>query len=215
MKAVVFDLDGTLTNTLESLAYVGNKTLESLGLEARPMEEYKYFAGDGVDTLIKRFLMAAGDLECENYKKAYEFFMTEFTGDCTYKVEPYEGIKETLVALKEKGMKLAVLSNKIHPKTVEVVYKFFGENTFDIIQGQMDGLEKKPHPEGALQISKRLGIDVSEIMYVGDTDVDMKTGTSAGMFTVGVLWGFREEDELVENGANKIISHPSELLDLI
>ena len=118
-------------------------------------------------------------------------------------------------ALKEKGLKLAVLSNKPHARVMEVVYKFFEEGTFDVVQGQVDGVNKKPDPQGAITISKILGVDTTECIYVGDTDVDMKTGKSANMYTVGVLWGFREEEELRTNGADKIVSKPSEIVELV
>ena len=117
--------------------------------------------------------------------------------------------------MKEKEMKLAVLSNKPHARAVEVVYKFFGEGLFDIVQGQVDGVAKKPDPQGAILIAKKLGVETNECLYVGDTDVDMKTGKSADMFTVGVLWGFRDEEELRTNGADKIVSKPSEIMELL
>ena len=214
-KVAIFDLDGTLTDTLESIAVAGNKTLESIGLEARSIEEYKYFAGDGADTLVRRMLVAAGETECKLFDKAYNFYRKEFAIDCTYNVEPYDGIMDMVKALKEKGLKLAVLSNKPHARTVEVVYKYFKEDIFDFVQGQIDGINKKPDPQGALSIAKKLGVDTSECIYVGDTDVDMKTGKSANMYTVGVLWGFRDEKELIENGADKIVSKPNEIVELI
>lgn len=214
-KVAIFDLDGTLTDTLESMAVAGNKTLESVGLEKRSVEEYKYFAGDGADTLVRRMLVAAGDSECKLFDKAYNLYRKEFAIDCTYKVKTYDGIMEMVKQMKDKGMKLAVLSNKPHARAVEVVYKFFGEGLFDIVQGQVDGVAKKPDPQGALLIAKKLGVETNECLYVGDTDVDMKTGKSADMFTVGVLWGFRDEEELRTNGADRIVSKPSEIIDLL
>lgn len=214
-KAAIFDLDGTLTDTLESMAVAGNKTLESVGLEKRSVEEYKYFAGDGADTLVRRILVAAGDTECKLFDKAYNLYRKEFAIDCTYKVKPYDGIMDMVKQLKDKGIKLAILSNKPHARVVEVVYKFFGEGIFDIVQGQVDGVAKKPDPQGAILIAQKLGVQVDECIYVGDTDVDMKTGKSADMYTVGVLWGFREEEELKVNGADKIVSKPSEIIELI
>lgn len=214
-KAAIFDLDGTLTDTLESMAVAGNKTLESFGLEKRGVEEYKYFAGDGADTLVRRILVAAGDTECKLFDKAYNLYKKEFAIDCTYKVKPYDGIMDMVKQLKDKGIKLAILSNKPHARVVEVVYKFFGEGIFDIVQGQVDDVAKKPDPQGAILIAQKLGVQVDECIYVGDTDVDMKTGKSADMYTVGVLWGFREEEELKVNGADKIVSKPSEIIELI
>lgn len=214
-KVAIFDLDGTLTDTLESMAVAGNKTLEGVGLEKRSIEEYKYFAGDGAATLVRRMLVASGDTECKLFDKAYNLYRKQFAIDCTYKVKIYDGIMEMVKQMKEKGMKLAVLSNKPHARAVEVVYKFFGEGLFDIVQGQVDGVAKKPDPQGAILIAKKLGVETNECLYVGDTDVDMKTGKSADMFTVGVLWGFRDEEELRTNGADKIVSKPSEIVKLL
>ena len=215
IKAVIFDLDGTLTDTLESMAVAGNNTLESVGLEPRPIEEYKYFAGDGADVLVERFLKAAGDEKLEKYEEAYKNYKEEFALDCTYNVKVYDGILDMLEKLKEKKVKVAVLSNKPHQRVIQVVYKFFGEGMFNIVQGQMEGFAKKPDPEAAISIAKRLGVNPDEVLYVGDTDVDMQTGINASMNTVGVLWGFREEKELRENGAHNIISEPKQILDLI
>ena len=214
-KAVIFDLDGTLTDTLESMALASNKTLEYVGLKPRNVQEYKYFVGDGADVLVRRFLVAAGDIECNLFEKAYDAYMKQFAQDCTYKVKPYDGIEDMLSQLKDMGIKLAVLSNKPHLRAVEVIDKFFRENTFDIAQGHSIGMEKKPDPTEALAIAKKLGVKPNECIYVGDTDVDMQTGKSAGMYTVGVLWGFRDEKELRENGADYIARNPSDIFNLL
>lgn len=210
-KAVIFDLDGTLTDTLESMAVAGNKTLEYVGLKPHSVEKYKYFVGDGADILVRRFLKAAGDTECVNFNKAYDAYMRQFALDCTYKVKIYDGIEEMLNKLREKGMKLAVLSNKPHLRAVEVIDNFFEKNIFDIVQGHIQGKAKKPNPNEALEIARKLGVEPCECIYVGDTDVDMQTGKNAGMFTVGVLWGFRDEKELLENGADIVVEKPEEI----
>jgi phosphoglycolate phosphatase len=214
-KAVIFDLDGTLTDTLESMALASNKTLEYVGLKPRDIQEYRYFVGDGADVLVRRFLKAAGDTECSLFEKAYEVYMKQFAQDCTYIVKPYDGIVDMLEKLKNNGMKLAVLSNKPHLRAIEVIENFFEKNTFDITQGHSVGMNKKPDPTEALAIAKKLGIEPNECIYVGDTDVDMQTGKNAGMYTVGVLWGFRDEKELREHGADYIVSKPSDILKLL
>ena len=211
-KAVIFDLDGTLTDTLESMAVAGNKTLEYVGLKPREIDEYRYYVGDGAKVLVKRFLKAAGDRECINFNKAYDAYMKQFALDCTYKVKVYDGIMDMINSLKEKGIKLAVLSNKPHDRAVEVVDRFFEKNTFDIVQGHIEGASKKPEPSGAINMAKELDVLASECIYVGDTDVDMQTGKNANMYTVGVTWGFRDEKELRENGADMIIDNPLELV---
>jgi len=214
IKAVIFDLDGTLSYTLDSISYSGNLALEELGFAALPKDDYKYFCGDGSDELVKRVLAASGDTEYTRYtelRRAYGKFFRQYAD---YNVRPYEGMPEAIAALKEKGLKLAVLSNKPHPQTIEVVHKLYGD-VFDYIQGNTPEINRKPSPDGAFIIAKELGIDTSEFLYVGDTATDMQTGNSAGMKTVGVLWGYRTLEELTENNAKMIISHPSELIDCL
>lgn len=129
-----------------------------------------------------------------------------------YEVKPYEGIRELLAALKDRGIKIAVLSNKPHVETVNVIETLFGKGYFDEIQGQKEQVAIKPSPEGALQILERLRLKAGDILYLGDTATDMKTGKSTGAFTLGALWGFRERKELEEGGADAIIERPEELL---
>ncbi len=214
MKGVIFDLDGTLSNTLESLTVSGNLALKALGLPPFPMDRYRYFVGDGADELVRRMLRASGDDACERYEELRSAYRESFAQYADYRVTVYEGMPETLRCLKERGLKLAVLSNKPHKQALEVVRKLYGEDLFDHIQGKVKELERKPSPEGALYIAKLLGFAPDEMLYVGDTSTDMKTGKSAGMYTVGVLWGFRDRKELEENGADLIIERPEELLEL-
>lgn len=211
-KAVIFDLDGTLANTIESLTYCGNRALRKYGFREFGDEDYKYFVGDGAATLIQRALAKAGDTEGEHFDEVFAEYKRLFKVDCMYHVCPYDGIVELLQALKEKGVRIAVLSNKPHENTINVVETLFGKGMFDWIQGQKDGIPKKPDPAGVYQIEEGLGLAAEDFLYVGDTGVDMKTGTSAGLFTVGVLWGFRKREELEENHADAIIAEPLELL---
>lgn len=132
-----------------------------------------------------------------------------------YQVVPYDGIRELLAALKEKGVKIAVLSNKPHAETVNVIESLFGKDSFDVIQGQKENVAIKPSPEGVFQILGQLGLEAEEVLYLGDTSTDMKTGKSAGVFTLGALWGFRERKELEENHADAIIAHPWEVLNFL
>jgi len=132
-----------------------------------------------------------------------------------YKVKPFDGITELLAALKDRGIKNAVFSNKPHAQAVEVIGDLFAPGTFDAVQGQMDSLRRKPFPDGALEIAGRLGVRPEECLYFGDTDTDMQTGTAAGMFTIGVLWGFRPKEELLEHGAMALICKPLDALELL
>ena len=215
MKACIFDLDGTLCNTLDSMAISANQCIEPLGYDPLPAENFKYYAGDGARTLVERALRDAGDPELIHIEEVFKAYKDIFDKDCTYKVTIYEGIKECLETLKSKGLKLAVLSNKPHAQTVKVIEKLFGPDVFDWVQGQQEGIEKKPDPAGAFAIAKAFDVLPEECMYVGDTNVDMMTGNRAGMFTIGVLWGFRTREELLENNAHALVEHPLDLMKFI
>lgn len=213
-KAVIFDLDGTLADSLESIACSANRVMEELGFKCFETERFKYFAGDGADTLLKRCLAAAGDEKLEYYEKAAEKYRDFFEKGCTYRVEPYEGIRELINALRARKIKIAVLTNKPQDRAVDVINNLFGQDCFDIVLGHCTERKKKPSPEGAFYIAEKLGLERDKCVYVGDTNTDMKTGRSAGMFTIGVLWGFRDRKELEENGADMIVEKPEEILKL-
>lgn len=214
MKACIFDLDGTLANTLESMAACANRIIEPMGYVPLPTENFRYYAGDGAKTLVERVLRDAGDKDLLHLEEAYQAYREIFDKDCTYKVVVYDGMTETLRKFKAMGVKLAVLSNKPHVQTKKVIYSLFGDDLFDWVQGQQDGIEKKPDPSGTLKIAETFGVKPEECMYVGDTNVDMMTGNRAGMFTVGVLWGFRDEKELLANHAHALAEKPEDLIQL-
>lgn len=214
-KAVVFDLDGTLSDSLDSITISANKAIGAFGFAPYDRERYKYFVGDGADELLRRCLIHDGDTELAWFEKVRAEYKSVFEEYCMYKVKPYDGIRELLSELKKRGVKIAVLSNKPHPRTLDVIYDLFGEGYFDCVQGQKPEVERKPSPEGVFAISRELGIPAKDMLYVGDTSTDMKTGKSAGTFTIGVLWGFRERGELEENHADAIIAHPMELLEYL
>ena len=211
-KAVIFDLDGTLSDSIQSIKYSGDKAMEAFGYGPFSVEQYKYFVGDGAANLVRRALEAGGDTKLSHFEEAYGLYREIFKENCMFRVRPYEGIRELLAALKAQEVKIAVLSNKPHAETVNVIESLFGKGCFDVIQGQKENVAIKPNPEGAFRILALLGLDTSEVVYLGDTATDMKTGKNAGFFTVGALWGFRDRQELEENGADAMISHPLELL---
>lgn len=214
-KACIFDLDGTLTDTLESLTYSVNETLKELKLSCITSEQCRSFVGNGARFLIERALQASGDEELNHIEEAMEIYGRIFKVNCTYHVKPYDGIVQMLKKLKETGIKLAVLSNKPHLQTVEVVNTFFEEGTFSCVQGQMEGVPRKPDPTAALMIAEKLLVDKKECVYIGDSDVDMQTGNAAGMESIGVSWGFRSKEVLNEHGAKHTIDHPQELLTIV
>lgn len=214
-RAVIFDLDGTLSDSIHSMKYCGDRALAEFGYGPFSVEQYKYFVGDGAANLVKRALAAGGDRDGIHFEEAFARYKEYFARDCMYQVKPYDGIRELLTALKQKGLYLAVLSNKPHQETLRVIETLFGKDCFDIVQGQMDGVPIKPDPAGVFRILDRFQTKPEECLYLGDTSTDMKTGKVAGVFTVGVLWGFRKKEELTENHADAIIAVPGELLKFI
>lgn len=214
-KAVVFDLDGTLSDSIVSIAYCANRALEKYGLQTFAADRYKYFVGDGAAELIRRALRNQETDRTDMYEMVKAEYDTLFAVDCMYQVKPYDGINELLSELKKRKVPVTVLSNKPHPNTCKVIHDLFGDGVFDVVQGQVPEIRKKPSPDGVFLIAEKLGLGAEELLYVGDTNTDMKTGKSAGAFTVGVLWGFRDRKELEENHADAIIGHPLELLDYL
>lgn len=214
-KAVIFDLDGTLANTVESLLYSVNQTMDAFGLCHINEAECKQFVGDGAKKLIERSLIHAGEKNPNRLEEVYESYKACFAQCFLYKVEPYEGISELLRDLKQKGIKLAVLSNKAHERAKVLIDTVFGADCFDEVAGLKPQIARKPSPDGVFELCRSLQVLPDEVVYVGDTSTDMKTGKSAGCFTVGVLWGFREEKELREHHADVVIARPQELLDYL
>lgn len=214
-KAVIFDLDGTLSDSIHSIKYCADQAVAGFGYGPFSERQYKYFVGDGAANLIKRVLAAGGDEAGVHFEEAFAKYKEIFRENCMYKVVPYNGIRELLEALKERNIKIAVLSNKPHAETVNVIETLFGKDYFDVILGQKENVAIKPSPEGVFQILGQLGLSACDILYLGDTSTDMNTGKSAGAFTVGALWGFRERIELEENHADAVIEHPLDLLKFL
>ena len=214
-KACIFDLDGTLTDTLESLTYSVNETLKELKLKKITQEQCRSFVGNGARCLIERALVAGGDLEKSQMEPAMEIYGRIFGENCTYHVTAYEGITDMLDQLKGRGIKTAVLSNKPHQQSVDVVAEILGKERFSCVNGQREGVEKKPDPAGVFEIMQFLGATKEECLYIGDSEVDMETAKRAGLVSVGVSWGFRGRDILQNAGADYIIDKPCELLKLV
>ncbi|WP_250277618.1 HAD family hydrolase [[Clostridium] colinum] len=212
-KIAIFDLDGTLVDSINSIAEACNEALRKNGLVERDINEYKYFAGDGALELVKRAVYASGDIKYEKLENVYKIYKEIFVKDCTRGVVPFEGINELLKQLKDKNIKLAVLSNKPHERTLDVVNKVFGDNIFDMVLGYKNEETKKPNPHGALLIANEFNIEPKYCVYIGDTDTDMQTGINAGMYTIGVTWGFRKKEELIKNKANSVVDNPMDILN--
>lgn len=211
-KAVIFDLDGTLSDSIASIKYCADRAVAPFGYGPFDVEQYYYFVGDGAANLIRRCLIAGGDTGLLHFEEAYALYRKLFQDDCMYQVKPYEGIPQLLKDLKERGLKIAVLSNKPHAETIRVIETLFGKDCFDVIQGQEPDIAIKPSPEGGFRILEKLRIRPEEALYLGDTATDMKTGKALGAFTVGALWGFRDREELESGHADAVIDRPGELM---
>ena len=199
MKACIFDLDGTLTNTLESMTYSVNLTLEEMGLSKITKDQCRLFVGNGARVLIEKSLKAAGDTDASRIEEGMEIYGRIFDRNCTYHVTPYEGIPEMLKALKDKGIQLAVLSNKPDRQTVKVVKAIFGEELFDYAQGQKEGIRRKPEPDGVWYLMEQMHVSKEECLYIGDSEVDAATGRNAGLKTIGVFVGDSGDRKNVRN----------------
>lgn len=215
MKACIFDLDGTLTDTLESLAYSVKATLREMDLPEITTDECRRFVGDGARCLMERSLRATGEENVKRIEEAMEIYGRIFDENCTYHVTPYEGICQILSDLKKEGVKLAVLSNKPDQQTVKVVHEIFGEDVFDHVQGQIENIKRKPEPDGIYCLLEKMNVTKEECLYVGDSEVDVKTGKNAGLKTICVLWGFRDRKTLEAAGAQVMIDRPEELLQFV
>lgn len=214
-KACIFDLDGTLTDTLESLAFSVNETMKEIGMPQITEDQCRQFVGNGAKVLIEKTLRAAGDENLDRFEEAFEVYGRIFDDNCIYKVKPYDGIPEMLHQMKERGMKLGVLSNKPDRQAVHVVSEIFGTDTFDIVQGQKEGIPRKPDPAAALSIAGQFGISPKEAIYIGDSEVDAATGKAAGMDTILVSWGFRPKEELREAAPEWIVDRAEEIMAII
>ena len=211
-KTVIFDLDGTLLDSIEDIASSMNKVLESLQLPTHKIEDYKHFVGGGVDILVENALSnQSKEIKDEVTKR----FKIEYDGKLHSKTLPYDGIYELLDELKKLDINLAVLSNKPHEFTVSYVNHFFKNYNFKEIHGQKKDVPKKPDPKAALDIVKCLDSSCENTYFVGDTKIDMQTAKSANMTAIGVLWGFRDEKELRDFGADFIVSNPLEILKIL
>lgn len=213
-KAVLFDLDGTLLDTLEDLGNAANRVLTRNGFPIHTLDTYRYLVGDGVAMLMNRAI-PEDKRNDDTIRVCVHAFQEEYGRTWNMKTKPYDGVAEMLDALVVHGLKIAILSNKPDEFTKRCVTEFLPDWTFDMILGQRDSFPRKPDPAGAKEIAKCMNVPPSHFIYLGDTAVDMKTAVAAGMFPVGALWGFRTGGELLENGAKVLIKRPKELLNLL
>lgn len=212
-QLVVFDLDGTLLDTVADLANATNQALERCGYPTHPVDAYYQFVGNGINKLFARALPEASSNE-ENVLRIRSLFVpyyNEHNADCS---RPYPGIMELLWNLQSRGVRIAVASNKYHEATMKLVRHFFSGIHFSVILGQREGVLIKPAPDIVYDILRETGIDAEQALYVGDSGVDMQTALNAGVESVGVTWGFRSEEELRECGAMHIVHKAEEVLHI-
>ncbi len=213
-KAILFDLDGTLLDTLTDLANAMNRALADMGFPAHPVESYKYFVGDGVDTEARRALPETAR-DRETIMKIAESSEDYYASCWRQNTKPYPGIPELLNELTQREIILTILSNKPDHFTNQMVAELLSEWDFRIVRGAMPDVPIKPDPTAALEIAGQIAIPPEKFLYLGDTNTDMQTAVAADMFGVGCLWGFRTADELLKNGAKVLARTPTEALDLI
>lgn len=213
-QAVLFDLDGTLLDTLEDLANAMNKVLESRGLPVHPVGAYRLMVGDGVENLVKRALPESMR-DPQSLALSVAAMREEYSRNWALRTRPYPGVPQLLEGLSSKEIPMAVLSNKPHDFTERMVAEMLGSWRFQVVLGERPGVPRKPDPTTALQIASQLGIPPKYFVYLGDTDTDMRTAVAAGMFPVGALWGFRTARELLSSGARRLLRTPQELLELL
>lgn len=210
-EAIIFDLDGTLIDTIEDLANSMNYVLISRGFPAHDLTAYKYFVGAGMQNLVRQALPAT-ERDTGTVEECLKAMTAEYSQHLMEKTALYPGIPELLDALTARKTKMTILSNKPDQFTKTIVEKLLSPWHFELVAGSKENVPRKPDPTAALEIAKLLGIPPAKFLYLGDTGIDMQTATRAGMFPVGVLWGFRNREELLANGAKKLIGNPPDIL---
>ncbi len=213
IKAVLFDLDGTLADSLIDLADGVNRALTQKGYPTHPVDAFKYFVGDGIPKMIERALPEE-HRNNDSVKEIKDIFMPYYAIHYSDNTYAYDGMPELVNTLKAKGFIVAVVTNKEQAMANEVVTSLYGD-VFDLIFGKRDGIPAKPDPTAALMAMKELGVTPDECVFIGDSGMDVATAVNSGAVPVGELWGFRKEDELLANGAKYIINKPNELLNII
>jgi phosphoglycolate phosphatase len=213
-KAILFDLDGTLLDTLEDLADSANAALAAMNLPQHPVAAYRYFVGDGLENLVRRTMGPRAN-DAEAVARGVELARREYARRWADKSKPYPGIPALLDQLTARGIPMAVFSNKPDEFTRLCVARLLPSWRFAAVQGATAELPRKPDPSGALAIAAKLGVAAADVLYLGDTNTDMRTAVAAGMYPVGALWGFRTADELRDAGAAVLVKSPLDVLAVL
>ena len=213
-KTVVFDLDGTLLNTIDDLADAGNRVCAARGWPQHTVGEYKYFVGNGIPKLVERFSPPQARTP-DQLADTLAAFQADYGAHLRDKTAPYPGMPALLARLKAAGVQLAVFSNKADPLARQVVADYFDAALFDAVRGALPGVPTKPAPQGTLALMQAIGADPAATLYVGDSNVDVDTAHNAGLPCCGVLWGFRTRQELTDAGAEHLAANAEELWNVI
>lgn len=213
-RLVIFDLDGTLIDSLGDLADAMNAVLAKRRYAVHPVDSYRHFVGDGIEMLVRRALPSEV-VEKTDIAEVVQQMRREYSTRWTATTRPFPEISRLLSELENRGIRCSVLSNKPDGPTREIVGELFPDDPFAIVRGARDGVPLKPDATSALEVASELGVQSERSVFVGDTSIDMKTGRNAGMRTVGVTWGFREADELRDAGADHIIDASLQLLEIL
>jgi phosphoglycolate phosphatase len=208
-QSVIFDLDGTLLDTLEDLRCSVNHALRQYGLPERSLEEIRTFVGNGVRNLMTKAV--PGGAEAPDFEAIFAEFRSHYAVHWRDFTRPYDGAAELVEELHSRGLKLAVVSNKTDAEVKSLCKEFFGDKIL-VVRGEVPGVPRKPAPDSVLLALESLGMERSQVLYVGDSEVDVRTARNAGVYCVAALWGFRSRGELESEGATVFIEHPSELL---
>lgn len=212
---VIFDMDGTLLNTLEDLAGAGNHVCELHGWPTFAIDAYRYKVGNGMLKLVERFMPAEYAGNSAMFERTYHEFCTYYAQHKEGHTHVYPGINSMLERIKQAGVRTAVLTNKDHDAALPLAEKYFGDKAFDLVQGRIDAFPPKPEAPITLHVMEQLGACAQETLYVGDSNVDVQTGHNAGIKVAGVTWGFRGREELEQAGADYVVDSAEELENLI
>ena len=213
-QAILFDLDGTLLDTLGDIGDAVNRVLIKRDYPTHPTPAFRYFIGDGAEMLIRRAL-PEGERSQSNVERCLAAFLEDYAQNWNIKTRPYHGIPEMLNELANLGLKMAILSNKPHPMVVRCVEAFFKQWRFQAVQGHSGQYPKKPDPSGALTIAQQMTVNPGDILYLGDSKTDMETATAAMMIPIGAAWGFRPAGELLQSGCRFLAQNPLDVLNYV
>ena len=214
ISAVIFDLDGTLLDTLTDIADSANRTLAEHGLPTLPLDDYRMLVGEGVARLFER-AVPESKRSPEMLQRCGDWFRDDYSRNWDLATRPYDDVGQLLEEVADRGIKMSVLSNKPHKFTGQCVAKYFGSEQFELVLGQSDEVPAKPNPSGARRIVEQMAVPIEEVLFLGDTGTDMRTAVAASVYPVGALWGFRSRDELVQNGARQLIAKPLDLVPIL